>query len=151
MKKRKHTEQLLIDTSQFVVSIDTKWRSDLPPLAPPREEDLYCLGIVKKEKDSSSIATLRDLRGKHIPMLNNLQKDGLAVIEKIYGIQSDQIRCYFHYQPQFYHFRVLFTRLENKIGAAVERGQLLIDIIQNLDLFSENVSLRIGQLVSQIW
>ena len=134
------------------MSIDTKWRSHPPPLATPREEDLYCLGIVKKEKDSSSIATLRDLRGEHIPMLNNLQKDGLAVIEKIYGIQSDQIRCYVHYQPQFYHFRVFFTRLENKISAAVERGHLLIDIIQNLDLFSENVSLRIGHfLVNQIW
>ena len=47
---------------------------------------------------------------------------------------------------------VHFTRLENKIGAAVERGHLLIDIIQNLDLFSENVSLRIGHfLVNQIW
>jgi m7GpppX diphosphatase len=139
---KKETERLLVDTSQFVVSIDTKWRSHPPPLTTPREEwfghpsveDLYCLAIVKKEKDSSIIATLRDLRGEHIPMLKNLQKDGLTAIEKIYGIQSDQIRCFVHYQPQFYHFHVHFTRLENEVGSTVERGHLLIDIIQNLEM-----------------
>ena len=58
MKKRKQNNFSLIHHNLFVVSIDTKWRSHPPPLATPREEDLYCLGIVKKEKDSSSsIAT----------------------------------------------------------------------------------------------
>jgi len=38
-----------------------------------------------------------------------------------------------HYQPQFYHFHVHFTRLENEVGCAVERGHLLSDVIQNLE------------------
>lgn len=136
---KKEKERLIVNSSQFIVNIDTKWRSHPPPLSTPREEwydhesvqDLYCLGIVKRK----GIATLRDLMGKeHIPMLQNLQQEGLAAIETIYGVKADQIRCFVHYQPQFYHFHVHFTRLENEIGATVERGHLVSDIIQNLEM-----------------
>jgi m7GpppX diphosphatase len=135
---KKEKERLLVNHEDFIVNIDTKWRSHPPPLSTPREEwyghpsidDLYCLGIVK----SKGIATLRDLRGEHISLLKNIQKEGLVAIEKIYGVKPDQIRCYVHYQPQFYHFHVHFTRLENEIGSTVEKGHLLTDIVQNLEM-----------------
>ena len=135
---KKEKERLIVNSSEFIVNIDTKWRSHPPPLTTPREEwhghssvsDLYCLGIVKQK----GIASLRDLRGEHISMLKNLQREGLEAIQKMYGVESDQIRCFVHYQPQFYHFHVHFTRLENEIGSTVERGHLLSDIIQNLEM-----------------
>jgi m7GpppX diphosphatase len=135
---KKEKERLIVNSSEFIVNIDTKWRSHPPPLSTPREEwhghssvaDLYCLGIVKQK----GIASLRDLRGEHISLLKNLQREGLEAIQKIYGVESDQIRCFVHYQPQFYHFHVHFTRLENEIGSTVERGHLLSDIIQNLEM-----------------
>eukprot|EP00557_Chaetoceros_sp_GSL56_P006760 CAMPEP_0176493354 /NCGR_PEP_ID=MMETSP0200_2-20121128/9505_1 /TAXON_ID=947934 /ORGANISM="Chaetoceros sp., Strain GSL56" /LENGTH=421 /DNA_ID=CAMNT_0017891013 /DNA_START=108 /DNA_END=1373 /DNA_ORIENTATION=+ len=136
---KKEKERLLVNTDEFIVNIDTKWRSHPPPLTTPREEwyghpscaqDLYCLGIVK----SKDIATLRDLRGEHIDLLRNMQREGLKAIEAIYGVKSDQIRCFVHYQPQFYHFHVHFTRLENEIGSTVERGHLVSDILQNLEM-----------------
>jgi len=137
---KKEKERLIVNSSQFIINIDTKWRSHPPPLSTPKKEwfghqsveDLYCLGIVKVK----GIATLRDLRGEHISMLKNLQKEGLKAIENIYGVASDQIRIFVHYQPQFYHFHVHFTRLENEIGSTVERGHLLVDIIQNLEMDS---------------
>jgi len=137
---KKEKERLIVNSPQFIINIDTKWRSHPPPLSTPRKEwfghqsveDLYCLGIVKVK----GIATLRDLRGVHISMLKNLQKEGLEAIENIYGVKSDQIRIFAHYQPQFYHFHVHFTRLENEIGSTVERGHLLVDIIQNLEMDS---------------
>lgn len=138
---KKEKERLIVNADQFVVNVDTKWRSHPPPLSTPREEwykhssvtDLYCLGIVK-QKD---IASLRDLRKEHIGMLKNMQKEGLEAIKKIYGVEADQVRCFVHYQPQFYHFHVHFTRLENEIGATVERGHLLLDVIQNLQMDPE--------------
>ena len=135
---KKEKERLLVNSPLFIVNIDTKWRSHPPPLTTPREEwhghksveDLYCLGIVKEK----GIASLRDLTGKHITLLKQLQKEGFEAIEKIYGVKSDQIRCFVHYQPQFYHFHVHFTRLENEVGSTVERGHLVGDIIQNLEM-----------------
>lgn len=136
---KKEKERLLFNNDEFIVNIDTKWRSHPPPLTTPREEwyghpscvqDLYCLGIVKMK----GIATLRDLRGEHITLLRNMQREGLKAIESIYGVKSDQIRCFVHYQPQFYHFHVHFTRLENEIGSTVERGHLVTDILQNLEM-----------------
>eukprot|EP00554_Chaetoceros_debilis_P013499 CAMPEP_0194111604 /NCGR_PEP_ID=MMETSP0150-20130528/10576_1 /TAXON_ID=122233 /ORGANISM="Chaetoceros debilis, Strain MM31A-1" /LENGTH=490 /DNA_ID=CAMNT_0038801087 /DNA_START=140 /DNA_END=1612 /DNA_ORIENTATION=- len=135
---KKEKERLLVEHDLFVVNIDTKWRSHPDPNTVPREQwlnhestsDLYCLGIVKQD----GIATLRDLTVTHIPLLKTLQEEGFSAIEKIYGVTRDQVRCFVHYQPQFYHFHVHFTRLENEIGSTIERGHLVSDIIQNLEI-----------------
>lgn len=135
---KKEKERLLVNDPEFIINIDTKWRSHPDPFKVPKEEwhghkcaeDLYCLGIVK----AKGIATLRDLRGDHIPMLKSMQSQGYNAIERIYGVKADQIKCFVHYQPQFYHFHVHFTRLENEIGTTVERAHLLTDVIQNLEM-----------------
>jgi m7GpppX diphosphatase len=92
--------------------------------------DLYCLGIVKDK----GLASIRDLTSDHIPLLKDMQEKGLDAIKNIYGIQRDQIRVFSHYHPQFYHFHLHYTRLENEIGSTVEKGHLVSDIIQNLEL-----------------
>jgi len=138
---RKEQERLLVDTDSYIINIDTKWKSHPDPLKVSKEEwhehtsvvDLYCLGIFKE----SGIATLRDLRARHIPILQSMNVDGLKIIDKIYGVKKDQVRIFVHYHPQFYQFHVHFTRLHNEIGAQVERGHLLTDIIQNLELDSD--------------
>jgi m7GpppX diphosphatase len=143
---KKEEERLLVNSPLFIINIDTKWRSHPPPLTTPREEwyghkslsDLYCLGIVKQK----GLATLRDLTGEHILLLESMEKEGYEAIEKIYGVKADQIRCFVHYQPQFYHFHVHFTRLENEIGSTVEKGHLVSDIIQNLEMDSLYYSKR---------
>lgn len=134
---KKEKERLLLDKDTYILNIDTKWRSHPDPLRVPREEwkhheatkELYCLGITK----CPGIATIRDLTSEHVPMLQSMVNDGCKTIEEIYGVKSDQIRVFAHYQPQFYWFHVHFTRLENEIGAQVERGHLVSDIIQNLE------------------
>jgi len=134
---KKETERLLVNHNDFVINIDTKWRSHPPPLTTPRKEwykhpstiDMYCLGIVKQK----GITCLRDLRKDHVAMLKDMEEEGLNAIKTVYGIERDQIRIFIHYQPQFYHFHVHFTRLENEVGCSVERGHLLSDVIQNLD------------------
>eukprot|EP00553_Chaetoceros_curvisetus_P006495 CAMPEP_0204614298 /NCGR_PEP_ID=MMETSP0717-20131115/2046_1 /ASSEMBLY_ACC=CAM_ASM_000666 /TAXON_ID=230516 /ORGANISM="Chaetoceros curvisetus" /LENGTH=229 /DNA_ID=CAMNT_0051626925 /DNA_START=90 /DNA_END=779 /DNA_ORIENTATION=+ len=135
---KKEKERLLVNHDLFIVNIDTKWRSHPDPNTVPRgawknhesTTDLYCLGIVKVAK----IATLRDLTAKHISLLQTIQEEGYSAIEETYGVSRDQVRCFVHYQPQFYHFHVHFTRLENEIGSTVERAHLVSDIIQNLKM-----------------
>ena len=135
---KKERERLLLDSEDYVLNIDTKWRSHPDANNVPRAEwyehksvvDLYCLAIVK----DGSIASLRDLRVQHLPILNSMFQECPAAIEETYGVQRDQLRIFVHYQPQFYHFHVHITRLENEIGCQVERGHLLSDIIQNLEM-----------------
>jgi m7GpppX diphosphatase len=132
----KEAERLILDRDDFLVNIDTKWRSHPDPNTTPREEwlhhpstvDLYCLGIIKAE----GVASLRDVRAKHVPTLEAMLGEGVDAIERTYGVPRDQIRCFVHYQPQFYHFHVHYTRLQNDIGCQVERGHLVSDIIQNV-------------------
>ena len=144
---KKEVERLLVNHEEFVINVDTKWRTHPPPLTTPRSEwynhpstaDLYCLGIVK----DSSITCIRDLRGHHIPLLKSMVKEGLAAIKSTYGVQvENQIRIFVHYQPQFYHFHIHFTRLENEVGCSVERGHLVSDIIQNIAMDSNYYTKR---------
>ena len=143
---KKEVERLLVNHEDFILNIDTKWKSHPDPLSTPRSEwyqhsaiaDLYCLGIVKQ----SGLRSLRDLRGEHIPLLTAMAKEGMVAIKKIYGLESSQIRIFVHYQPQFYHFHVHFTRLENEVGCAVEKGHLVSDIVQNLDMDSDYYTKR---------
>jgi m7GpppX diphosphatase len=138
---KKEKERALLDTEDFLLNVDTKWRSHPNPKDTPREEwyrheatsDLYCLAILK----DSTIASLRDLRGEHLPILYSLLKDCSATIERVYGVSVDQLRVFFHYQPQFYHGHIHFTRLQNEVGAQVERGHLVSDVIQNLEMESD--------------
>jgi m7GpppX diphosphatase len=134
----KEKERILVNETDFLINVDTKWRSHPPPLSTPREcwhghpsvSDLYCLGITKLD----GISCIRDLRSVHVPMLRSMERMGLDAILDVYGVSEDQIRVYVHYQPQFYHFHVHFTRLENEVGCTVERGHLVSDIVQNLEM-----------------
>ena len=55
-----------------------------------------------------------------------MKREGLKVIEKVYGAPKDAIRVFMHYRPQLYQFfHVHYTRLHNEIGSTFERGRLL--------------------------
>jgi m7GpppX diphosphatase len=70
---QKEKERLLVDDADFIININTKWRTHPSPLTTTpndRDEwydhactsDLYCLGITK----DSSLSCLRDLRRMHV-------------------------------------------------------------------------------------
>lgn len=141
---KKETERLLLDAEGYVLNVDTKWKTHPDAMSVPKElwktsmnkqalEDLYCLAIVK----DSGIATIRNLREAHLPMLRDIQTRCPQVLEEVYGVPKNQLRIFLHYQPQFYHLHFHFTRLENGIGCEVERGHLLADVIQNLEMDGE--------------
>lgn len=53
----------------------------------------------------------RDLTANDLPLLENIREKSLSAIEKEYGLRSDQVRMYFHYQPTFFHLHVHFVKL----------------------------------------
>lgn len=145
LAKEKEVERLLLDvpgTNGFLMNTDPKWASH------PAVEGLYCLALVH----SRDIASLRSLRGAHLPLLRALRAQCLATIEATYGVEGSAVRAFVHYPPQFYHLHVHFTSLNVAMGCGcfVERAHLLDDIIDNLERdasFYETVSLtvRLGQ------
>ena len=123
----------------FVVVLDSKWKSHPDVDKVPRSEwklhesipkSFYLLGIVRDR----SIKSLRDLRGKHIKLLENMMNETLKVTEELYGLNKNDLRVFVHYQPQYWHFHIHFTCLAIDYGIYAGKAILLEDIIDNLKI-----------------
>ena len=55
------------------------------------------------------LRTLRDLRGKHVPMLKEMLEVCLQTVEKETGIRQEQVMAYVHYPPSVYQLHVHFS------------------------------------------
>lgn len=55
------------------------------------------------------LRTLRDLRGRHVPMLQAMLQTCMAHIKKETGIQPEQVMAYIHYPPSVYQLHVHFS------------------------------------------
>jgi m7GpppX diphosphatase len=114
-------EQVIVRTEEFVLLPDTErvnryWRTPTgtkahhhhrpPKQAPPTPRmTLNWLSIV----NDLSVRTLRDLRGKHVPMLRAMLAGCMSAVETYTGIPSDQVMAYVHYPPSVYQLHVHFS------------------------------------------
>lgn len=128
LEHRKEQDRIVFedpsDETGFILLPDLKW--DGKTL-----EQLYLLALVRVR----GIKSLRDLTGGHLPLLRNIKKRGTEAIRERYGIGSDKLRVYLHYQPTFYHLHVHFTFLQHDPpGIQCEKSHLLTTVIGNLEL-----------------
>ena len=123
-------EQVIIRTEDFVMLPDTErvnryWRTPRgtqqqqlalrhhhhqPQRSPkqsvhPQRMTLNWLSIV----NDLSVRTLRDLRGKHVPMLRCMLASCMHAVETYTGIPRDQVMAYVHYPPSVYQLHVHFS------------------------------------------
>jgi m7GpppX diphosphatase len=117
-------EQVIIRTEEFVLLPDTErvnryWRTPRGPVGAkphhhhhraPRPQQaprmtLNWLSIV----NDLSVRTLRDLRGKHVPMLRGMLASCMNAVETYTGIPRDQVMAYVHYPPSVYQLHVHFS------------------------------------------
>jgi m7GpppX diphosphatase len=97
------------------------------------KKDIQYVVLVRDE----SLASIRDLRARHIPLLNDILRRCPPMLEEIYGIPVKKLRIFVQYHPQFYRFHVLLNHIENEVGCSTERGHLVSDIVQNLEMDGE--------------
>nr|CAG4646277.1 EOG090X06NK [Macrothrix elegans] len=110
----------------FILLPDLKW--DCRTIS-----NLYLTAIVIRR----GIKSIRDLTSEHLPLLENILKQGSAAIKEKYGLPESQLRIYFHYQPSYYHLHIHFTSLQfMPPGCSVERAHLLTSVIDNIHLNS---------------
>ncbi|KAH8318639.1 hypothetical protein KR074_000123 [Drosophila pseudoananassae] len=111
----------------FILLPDLKWDGR-------NVENLYLLGIIRKH----DIKSLRDLNGSHLNMLRNLRESSKKAILERYGVNPNQLRMYFHYQPSFYHLHVHINPVRNDApGIWCEKSHMLDTVINNLELLPD--------------
>lgn len=131
LEHKKEVERIVFEDPDeelgFVLLPDLKWDGKT-------KETLYCLAIIRQR----GIKSLRDLNGSHVPLLENIRKQGHEAIKSKYGVEGTQLRAYFHYQPTFYHLHVHFTFLKHEApGIFCEKSHLLETVIDNIRLLPE--------------
>jgi hypothetical protein len=111
-------------TDDWMLSVDTKWDG-------VARSQLYLCGLAM----DSSLRSVRDLRGKHLPQLRALRAETLRVAKERYNLPANQILIFFHYQPTFYwlHIHAIATTTPRRgTGFDAWRAILLDDVIDNL-------------------
>lgn len=111
----------------FILLPDLKWDGR-------NVENLYLLGIIRKH----NIKSLRDLNGSHLNLLKKLRQSAKKAILERYGVNPNQLRMYFHYQPSFYHLHVHINPVRNDApGIWCEKSHMLDTVINNLELLPD--------------
>lgn len=96
-------------------------------------DSLHLLALVER----MDIWSLRDLKKKHVEWLKDMRKRILeATVRQYDGLEEDQVKCYVHYQPTYYHFHihVVNIRLEAGVTQAVGKAWGLDSIIAQLEV-----------------
>ncbi|XP_017082261.1 m7GpppX diphosphatase [Drosophila eugracilis] len=131
LEHKQETERIVFEDKDpdtgFILLPDLKWDGR-------NVETLYLLGIVHKH----DIKSLRDLKGSHLDLLRNLRQASKDAISERYGINPNQLRMYFHYQPSFYHLHVHINPVRNDApGIWCEKSHMLDTVINNLELMPD--------------
>lgn len=84
------------------------------------------------------IHTMRDLRGKHVPMLKGMLASCMKKIEQNTGIPPDQVMAYVHYPPSVYQLHIHFAYPYGQhCHRDTYRVHSLAGIINNLEIDPE--------------
>ncbi|KAF2428293.1 scavenger mRNA decapping enzyme [Tothia fuscella] len=133
----------------FVILPDLNW--DRQTLS-----SLHVLGLVERR----DIWSLRDLSKEHVVWLKHMKQKLLDVTHKLYPtVETDQLKCYVHYQPTYYHFHihVVHVMLEAGKTQAVGKAFGLDHLIAQLESMQEGLGMADIPLVydvgeqSDIW
>ena len=123
--------------SGWLQPIERRWRNRKPP------HPLHWLAVAT----DTSLRTLRDLRGCHIPMLITLYTQTCQKIHEETGTPMDQIMAYVHYPPSVYQLHIHF---KHPVGPHVSHDSFrihpLASIINNLKIDSDYYAKSIIQL-----
>lgn len=144
LEHKKEADKILYEDSDpetgFIILPDYKWNGQI--------ETMYIQAIVMNR----TIKSIRELNSSHLPLLEKIKAKGFETVKTKYGLETEQIRAYFHYQPSFYHLHVHFTYLQyDAPGTYCGKAHLLSTVIDNIKLIPDyyqrtTLSFYIGEL-----
>lgn len=81
----------------------------------------------------TSLLSVRDLKGEHLPLLKSILTNGYQTIQQKYALPQHKIRCYFHYLPTYWLLHVHFVHVD-KQGEDTRENVNLEQVINNLEM-----------------
>jgi m7GpppX diphosphatase len=125
LAEKREKDRVKLRTPEFVLLPDVKTSRKCD------DKKFHWLALVT----DTEVRTLRDLRGKHVAMLKNIQEQALGKIKEETGLDQEQVMAYVHYPPSVYQLHVHF---KHPIGTHdTLRMHSLANIINNLELDPE--------------
>ena len=95
------------------------------------KENFHCLGLVERR----DLLSLRDLNQSHLELLKKMGTEGRKKVGEFFDVPYDQIRCYFHYHPSFYHLHLHYSHVQHLAsGVTTERAHMLTEVINNIEM-----------------
>ena len=91
LEGKAEADSVLCRTSRFLILPDMKWDPSGPIAS------LYLLAIVS----DPTIRSMRDLRGGHVGMLEEIRERAYGVVKERWGLPRGTLRMYIHYQPSY--------------------------------------------------
>jgi m7GpppX diphosphatase len=73
------------------------------------KQTLHCVAIAK----TKAIKSIRELSGKHVSLLKNINDEAFAAIQDTYKVPPHKVLAYLIYQPEYYHLHVHFVHAQN--------------------------------------
>jgi m7GpppX diphosphatase len=104
--------------SKFVICKDQKWKTD-------NLKDFYILCI-----PTEKIMTIRNLRQKHIPLIENMRLEMIR-IAKFFKINSNDLVFFFHYMPSIFQLHLHCCLKDNYHATNLSIGVYYFDTVIN--------------------
>jgi diadenosine tetraphosphate (Ap4A) HIT family hydrolase len=83
----------------------------------------------------TTLRSIRTLDASHVSLLEHMKLVTLQVIREKYGLEKENIKMYFHYEPSTYHLHIHFVNTaSNHIHSSVEYSHELNSVIFNLKM-----------------
>jgi m7GpppX diphosphatase len=109
---RSEQENVIHREADFLLLPDMNW--DRRTLA-----SLRVLCLVRRR----DLLSLRDLRRADLAWLRGLHAAVRAAVARAYAVDPDQLVCYVHYQPTYYHFHVHVVSVDLEPGPTQAVGK----------------------------
>lgn len=84
-----------------------------------------------------NLRCIRSLNSSHINLLEHMKSETIKVIKNKYGLDENQLKMFFHYEPSTYHLHIHFVNVANHDArSSVEYSHDLHSVLFNLSICS---------------
>jgi m7GpppX diphosphatase len=83
----------------------------------------------------NTLRSIRSLNSSHIPLLEHMKRETIRIIKNKYGLDENNLKMLFHYEPSTYHLHIHFINIaHHEARTSVEYSHELNSVIFNIKL-----------------